>query len=538
MKKFLSQLYLFCIVIGLLLCVIGFIQKDNNIHIGKMWEGTPESIEPKSVVEEADNQKIYCFEAKDFREGRNSIYFYSSHMNVRAYVNEISNSNLIYAFEKKPSLFGTTPGSNYNIIEIPVFCEKVYIVTEAIYPELNNFQLDFYKCNGVAAYRLLIHTSVAEAFISGTLIILGIIMIILFFLCAKNKIQLDESFVYFALFTIMLGAWTFNETSLASLLFANRPISSFIGFTLLLLMQQPMLLFSRSFLKVNDHIIIRVYCFVISVTTIILIGLHMFGILELRRTVGITHIYLFLGLVYMLFCFIHHFLQYGATRRVIVNVVSAGVIVLAGMVDLFAYYASNRVNDIIGRCGMLAYTMILSIEVMSEFTLELQENRKMQYYKELAMIDTLTGLQNRNAYEYWEKNNLAMENVSLITFDLNNLKECNDTKGHVIGDQYIIDAANMIYDVFHKNGICYRIGGDEFVVVIKEKMTNIQIEKNIQKLRRREHEYNIHSSDVKMEIACGYATKTETDKDFGDVRTRADFCMYMNKNEIKKQSGE
>ena len=51
--------------------------------------------------------------------------------------------------------------------------------------------------------------------------------------------------------------------------------------------------------------------------------------------------------------------------------------------------------------------------------------------------------------------------------DINGLKQVNDTKGHDIGDELIVEVANSITSVFKKK-YCYRIGGDEFVAIIPQ----------------------------------------------------------------------
>lgn len=63
----------------------------------------------------------------------------------------------------------------------------------------------------------------------------------------------------------------------------------------------------------------------------------------------------------------------------------------------------------------------------------------------------------------------------VVTFDLNNLKNCNDNYGHRVGDAYIINAARIIENTFERYGKCYRIGGDEFCCIIpKGKSVDIE----------------------------------------------------------------
>jgi diguanylate cyclase (GGDEF)-like protein len=70
------------------------------------------------------------------------------------------------------------------------------------------------------------------------------------------------------------------------------------------------------------------------------------------------------------------------------------------------------------------------------------------------------------------KNEKDFEGYVIVTFDLNNLKQCNDQYGHRVGDEYIINAAHIIEDNFERYGKCYRIGGDEFCVIMPDAKEN------------------------------------------------------------------
>ena len=156
-------------------------------------------------------------------------------------------------------------------------------------------------------------------------------------------------------------------------------------------------------------------------------------------------------------------------------------------------------------------------------------------YKELAEKDVMTGMYNRNAFDEWEYGCKSFEDVMLVTFDLNNLKQCNDTLGHEVGDKYIIDAAELIQSIFGKIAKCYRIGGDEFCAVIMN-ANKVKVEEYLQHLKNAQDFYNTKSQDVNMQIACGYAKFRETDISIESTRSRADARMYIHKKAIKNES--
>lgn len=87
--------------------------------------------------------------------------------------------------------------------------------------------------------------------------------------------------------------------------------------------------------------------------------------------------------------------------------------------------------------------------------------------EKLAVTDGMTGLYNKSKYlkmvtEYYPQ----CDKVAVIFWDINNLKTTNDTIGHEAGDSLIRTVAHSIQQLSSKNSNAFRIGGDEFVMII------------------------------------------------------------------------
>ncbi len=145
----------------------------------------------------------------------------------------------------------------------------------------------------------------------------------------------------------------------------------------------------------------------------------------------------------------------------------------------------------------------------------------------------LTRCYNRNAYSEDIQKKVFGENVFVVMFDLNNLKACNDTMGHMEGERYLTASADLIKKIFDDYGKVYRVGGDEFCIIV-ENSSEKEIQALIQKLVQEEAVYNEHSRTVHMQIAAGYARyDAEKDADLDKTRSRADELMYENKRQLK-----
>jgi len=180
----------------------------------------------------------------------------------------------------------------------------------------------------------------------------------------------------------------------------------------------------------------------------------------------------------------------------------------------------------------LAGGLLLIISVTSYLSL----NRASEpYFKKLAYTDFLTGYENRMAFEHSlrEAGNLADkgEKVTLIIFDVNNLKTINDTQGHKVGDAYIKSTADIINSNLRGAGSLYRIGGDEFASIIVGKDEDFI--RDVMKALRAENRVAVKGQN--FSCACGAAMFTPgIDTTLRDVFKRADEAMYVEK---KRQKG-
>lgn len=160
---------------------------------------------------------------------------------------------------------------------------------------------------------------------------------------------------------------------------------------------------------------------------------------------------------------------------------------------------------------------------------------------ELMNTDALTGVKNRAAYENelvdikHKRDAGEFEPFAVAMFDVNNLKEMNDNYGHEAGDDYIRNCCTFICDFF-KHSPVYRIGGDEFVVLIRGNDYGTH-ENKLNEFRRVSL---LKASDMslpfvqRISIASGMSeVSSDNFGDIEDVINQADKLMYANKKEMK-----
>lgn len=185
---------------------------------------------------------------------------------------------------------------------------------------------------------------------------------------------------------------------------------------------------------------------------------------------------------------------------------------------------NDEIGHLAGGVSILVRRLRTSMMYLSESYEKLQN---------LAYTDSLTGIGNRMAFNEKLKQYAEVENVSCVVADVNNLKLCNDKYGHSEGDKIITDAAECICRAFDTLGTCYRIGGDEFCVLISEQ-EETEVLKSLERVKNFIAEKN-KSRQMPLSIAFGYAMRNGITESMEELFNRSDEMMYAIKSQMKKQ---
>ncbi len=156
--------------------------------------------------------------------------------------------------------------------------------------------------------------------------------------------------------------------------------------------------------------------------------------------------------------------------------------------------------------------------------------------RELVEQDTLTKLYNRHNFEKQLKKYAHQEisNLVIVSIDVNGLKFINDTLGHLIGDETIIHAADIISQIFSEYGLVARIGGDEFGIILED-TDEKKIEKLLNQLNKKSEAHNKIAGNTALSLAYGYSYHKDGPVNVEFMFQEADNNMYQNKL-LKKES--
>ncbi|MDZ7836951.1 MAG: diguanylate cyclase [Actinomycetota bacterium] len=156
--------------------------------------------------------------------------------------------------------------------------------------------------------------------------------------------------------------------------------------------------------------------------------------------------------------------------------------------------------------------------------------------KYLSFHDSLTNVYNRAYFEQEaDRINKGLDRfkpVSILSVDINNLKEVNDQYGHSKGDQLIMQVSDILAKFLRKSDILARMGGDEFNAILPNTSASTAEERR-KELQKTIQDHNHAHPHNPVSIAIGIATTREDEEDINEVVKRADKLMYAHKRAIK-----
>lgn len=192
-------------------------------------------------------------------------------------------------------------------------------------------------------------------------------------------------------------------------------------------------------------------------------------------------------------------------------------------------------NSVVALLVVGIYLILASCCIMYMFSKIMKEKYEKEKLLYISNTDALTGCLNRHAYET-DINKLDLKKEWIyISLDLNSLKHINDTYGHDVGDEMICAAAACMTASFGEFGKVYRIGGDEFVVIVTQKPDELDAMTKHFDSSVAEWRGKIVNS---MTISYGCVRSLEEDWELvHDIAKEADRRMYASKARYYSDSG-
>ena len=168
---------------------------------------------------------------------------------------------------------------------------------------------------------------------------------------------------------------------------------------------------------------------------------------------------------------------------------------------------------------------------LTKIMLVSQDMGQQHELENLANTDALTGLFNKRYFEkMMEIRDENKKPYALFYMDLDLFKPVNDTYGHEMGDKVLKEVAKRLLKCIRSNDYAFRIGGDEFMLILNGNLDAQLCEKRIERIKKLIGEpYEFDGHTIKIGISCGSAVYPDDADCAADIQKIADKRMYEDK---------
>lgn len=202
-------------------------------------------------------------------------------------------------------------------------------------------------------------------------------------------------------------------------------------------------------------------------------------------------------------------------------VVWLSVLFLGGLVNMY-------------RWRELAKENLKQVQDLKDYAQELRE--RSEKYRELSHIDNLTEIFNRYGFMQTLKNLFGKRSLKgcLLVIDIDFFKSINDSYGHTIGDQVLVEVAQLISKSIRKSDIFARWGGEEFVLLVTDyELSPAQVLAEKLRCLIEDNKFTVNE-DIKITISIGLTPFSQRDS-LDSAFIRADEALYMAKSHGRNQ---
>lgn len=536
---------IFLVLIGVLIIISGYYE---------LLSGSPETMDIydvskdwKLILSEERSEKIDLTLPFD-HGGRNMILlekrltpriletgnliFFSEDMGVLVYFDHYE----IYRFGSENDFLNTKKfyGSKWHRIKIPASAREGDDIKLVLIPNgpIGEARLPrVYAADDHEFSSFLIHRNQFAIGYSFLVCILALIAIG-YYLVNKRNIDLSDRIIYVGLFALLAFIWFFSKNIWIRYVFANEEFLKMLSFTASCLMVLPIFWTISGMEKFGYKSILSLLIHLVLIYTVAKLSLYLVFDRDVYDMSGIElAAKIVVGGIYIVLLVADH--RKNKDPEVGSMILPSLIFFAVVVIDLFHYRASmDRLRSWVVELGTLVSMLIMTAEAIYEIRIVQDRSIWAEYYRSIMGLDTMTGLENQDAFIQTISDLENYETIGVIAIDMNDLKKTNDTLGHAAGDELILALSELMKSSFAEGFRRFRLGGDEFIILSQGRSKDM-LEKMLQFFYDKIEEYNARNG-TDLGVAAGVAIfDRRKDSDLKDLLRRADEKMYRRKNAMK-----
>ena len=384
--------------------------------------------------------------------------------------------------------------------------------------------------------RNFILKNITELIIGTFLFSFGILLSCVVLFLGKTGREYRILF-WIAIFSVSVALWMLGSTCILQLFSSNLNSLAYIEYLSLYLAPIPMLLFALdTFDNKRSKKAIAIFTGIMAAFNICTILLNELKLYHFPKALTIFH---GLGFCTIALTTISVLVVWKQQNKKSEHLILQGFGIMVIFlftdtlrfnVDKYIHPKNLDLSSSILPIGVLIFVISMIASYIYRLVQVFYESAKKQTLIQIAYTDQLTKIGNRamceKIFHEWE----AKKAAAIINFDLNHFKEVNDKFGHSTGDTLLVEFAGILQENYKKDGFVGRMGGDEFIVVLKDN-DNSYVEKTIARLMEKIEKLNHKENRLyQISTAYGYCTNAENpDCSLWEMYESSDKKMYQNK---------
>jgi len=473
---------------------------------------------------------IFSFDVID--GGYRDLFFYTEHRNVDVYVD----GERVYHL--RPFInnsFGNTPGCIWNevALEDEEAGKTIRIVCTPLYESVKTETPLFYFGEKYDIGMSVLLKQLPTLILCMVGILAGLLYVA-YALYNYKKYDVDIGLLMLGILSMIVSLWKLTDNMAMYMIFSEMEGLYVAPLIFVQLGIIPFILFAKELNGGGDEKIWYAPVWLSLAATTLIVFLQVLEACDMRNMLWLVYAEWFLATIITLWMLCYRVYKRGLDskrRRDLLLLILCMLVMVADT----GVGALSSDSSFVGMLGFVAYVLLMGAFTVKDAKELMAIGIQAKNFEKKAYHDQLTGLYNRTAYaDYISQEIFALDKAIVAVFDLNNLKKYNDALGHERGDQYIQECANLILSAFGEVGRCYRMGGDEFSVLMEHTSLE-ECKKRIRTLKNSVEERNKQHPDMVMGIACGYELYDKRlDHDINDTARRADKMMYKEKYAMKQ----
>jgi sensory box/ggdef family protein len=428
---------------------------------------------------------------------------------------------------------------DYTLIDLPSH-SKSSLLKIHFTPKLkhsNRYVLNnIYIGNRINFNIFLIKNELFYILVTFILLILSIISFIILFGSFFRNEQLTENIEqmkkikYIALLSFILSIYSFSGyKTFIYWLSDYKILIHFFEYISMMFLSYPFLKLIENKLNPKFDIAVKLSIIAVFLNYFIQLALTIFKYADFEEMAPITYVILAITSIIVVIAIIFSRPEKYAERNSLF-ILSLPIFFAISSSFIILFIGTERYFSlVILSCVLLL--ICFQVYFLTNIYFKIQEkSTTIKIYEKIASIDSLTSLKNRYSFE--NDMNFLRKNptkITIISVDLNNLKEINDNLGHSYGDLAIKTIGTFLKENIAYSDV-YRVGGDEFIIITKQDFSY----KDVDMLKKQNIEIDTAEGKIKLDYAIGYDVFDPSSMmDIDDVLKSSDKKMYENKKLYK-----